>query len=152
LVQYSKTAGQNPKLELLDLALKADSTNPRVTEEIAKLLALGKKASPELMASLEENLTNGDATAVTHLMVGNRRVMDSKLAEAVGHFEIASRMAPGAPPILNNLALALTRNSPEDPEVLKRAEMLMMRALHVAGPSAELFDSLGEIRATAGNH
>jgi cytochrome c-type biogenesis protein CcmH/NrfG len=63
------------------------------------------------------------------------------------------RLAPASPVVLNNFALASTRLKPKNPEVLQRAEQCMQLALRVAEPKlhSELYDSLGEIRATAGD-
>ena len=114
---------------------------------------MGEEASPELTAILEEKLASGQANAVTHLFIGNQKMLSDRLQEAVGHFEVAMRLAPMSPVILNNYALASTRYKPNDPEVLKRAEVCMQNALRLSDPKlrAELMDSLGEIRMTAGD-
>lgn len=156
LAKYVETADLAKRkfdLVTLDAALKADGTNQRVTEEVAKLLAMGAEATPELTTILEEKLASGQANAVTHLFIGNQKMLSDRMQEAVGHFEVAMRLAPASPVVLNNFALASTRLNPQDPEVLKRAEQCMELALRVAEPilRAELHDSLGEIRATAGD-
>jgi len=156
LAKYVDTADLTQRkfdLVTLDAALKADGTNQRVTEEVAKLISMGATATPELTAILEEKLASGQANAVTHLFIGNQKMLSDRLQEAVGHFEVAMRLAPASPVVLNNFALALTRFKPNDPEALKHAEQCMELALRVAEPKlrAELYDSLGEIRATAGD-
>ncbi len=156
LLKYVSTADLSARkfdLVALDAALKADGSNQRVTEEVARLISMGESASPELTAILEEKLASGQANAVTHLFIGNQKMVSDRLQEAVGHFEVAMRLAPTSPVILNNFALATTRFKPNDPEVLKRAEICMQNALRFSDPKlrAELLDSLGEIRMTAGD-
>ncbi len=154
-MKFTKTADPDQRkfdLDLLDAAIKADGTNPKVTEEIAKLIAMGQKANLELTQALEDKLAKGEATTLTHILLANRHLLDGKMTEAIGHLEIALRLAPNSPVILNNLALAKVRQSPGDPKTLQIAEAMLTRGLQISGPNAELYDSLGEIRATAGNH
>jgi tetratricopeptide (TPR) repeat protein len=142
------------KLELLDAALKADGSNPGVTQEIAKIIGLGEGVPGELDAALKEKLTAGQATAVTHVLLANRRIADGQLPEAIGHLQIALQISPASPIIMNNLGVAIARNTPNDMQKLAIAEQLLETALRVSGPNSkgaeELFDSLGEIRLTAG--
>lgn len=137
-------------LELLDAALKADGSNPGVTQEIAKIIGLGEEVSEELDNALKEKLAAGQATALTHVLLARRRIVDNQLSEAIGHLQIALQISPASPIIMNNLGLAIARDTPDDPEKLATAERLLETALRISGPDAELHDSLGEIRMTAG--
>jgi tetratricopeptide (TPR) repeat protein len=130
-------------MDLLDAALKADPTNPSVTEEVAKLLALGSSASANLTQALARQLDEGKATTMTHLLLANGALRESKLEEAIPHLEVAARQAPNSPIVLNNLAVALARHSKVN---YQRARQLIDRAVAIAGPDPELLDSQGEIR------
>ncbi len=151
-LQTSDVAKREFSLELLDAALKADSSNPAVTEEVAKLMVMGAQATPELLAELENKLTRGQASALTHLLLANRHLVENEFDKAIAHLEIGLRLSPNSPITLNNLAIATARHHPKDREKLARAEQLLVRAIKIAGPEAELYDSLGEVRMTAGNH
>lgn len=153
VIQYRKTSDVTKgrfSLELLDAAMKADSSNPAVTEEVAKLQSLGENVTPELVALLEEKLTSGKASALTHLLLANQYLTKSEFSQAIGHLEIAVRLSPNSMIALNNLAISLSRKFPDSQEKLERAEQLMVRAIQVSGTDPELLDTLGEIRMTAG--
>ncbi len=132
----------------LDEALKADPSNPAVSEEVAKLMAEGGEVSPSLKFALEQQLADGKSTTMTHLMLATQWLKKGDLAKAIPHLEVANRKSPNAPVILNNLALAMARVSPEN---LPMAKELIDRGLKFSGPHAELFDSQGEIRMAAGD-
>lgn len=155
LLQYRQTADyekQQFNIDLLDAALKADGSNEGVTEEVARLVAQGQDASPELRKMLEEKLATGKATALTHLLLANRDLLNSDMEQALGHLRVAVRSSPNSPVILNNLGLAIVRREAPTAEELKEAEAALRRALSVAGPNAELLDSLGEILLAAGKY
>ncbi len=120
-----------------------------VSEEVARLLARGGKASPALREALNQQLADGQATTMTHLMLATRALKESKLEKAIPHLEVALRNAPNAPVVLNNLAVALCRVSPSN---APRARELIDRALRVSGPNAEMLDSQGEIRMASGDY
>jgi len=150
-VKFLSTYRETPtgiefNLALLDEALKADPTNPAVSEEVAKLLARGGNASQTLIKALEEQLAEGKATTMTHLMLATRSLKEEDFQAAVPHLEVALRNAPNAPIVLNNLALALVRVSTAN---APRSRELIDRALRISGPNAEVLDSQGEIRMIA---
>jgi tetratricopeptide (TPR) repeat protein len=130
------------RLELLDLAMKADPTNPSVQEKIASLVASGVLLSEPIAAFLREKLASGKATVLTHVLLAIGHIRKEELEKAMVHLEVAYGMAPTSPVILNNLALCLARTKPEQ---LPRAKKLMEVALSVSPPNAEMLDSYGEI-------
>ncbi len=75
-IKYLQSAtwdGQNAQvdLSLLDAALKSDPTNPGVSVEIAKLIAAGKDAPPELKESLQERAGKWSSDGIdTYLVSG----------------------------------------------------------------------------------
>ncbi len=136
-------------IEFLDEALKADPTNPAVSEEVAKLMARGGAVSPVLKMAMEKQLADGKSTTMTHLMLATHWLKKEDFESAIPHLEVANRKSPNAPVVLNNLALALIRVSPDNSQT---ARELIDRALVISGPHAELFDSQGEIRMLSGDY
>ena len=133
-------------LNALNEAMRADPTNTSVAEEVAKLLAAGASASPELTRALEQQLADGHASGLTHLLLSEKAFADGNPQAAVPHLEAALRRSPDAVAVLNNLALTLARLSSDN---LPRARELIDRAIAMADPNAELYDTQGEVRMLA---
>lgn len=143
------TRGQfKVNLALLDAALKADPQNPNVGSEVARLMAAGKNAPPELTEALKTQLANGSATALTHMLLAVGKLYEGDLKQAVPHLRIANRQAPNNPMTLNNLALALARI---DKTNLEESLALSKQAVALAPQSAEYLDTQGELRLMAGD-
>ncbi|MCA9192694.1 MAG: hypothetical protein KDB03_13055 [Planctomycetales bacterium] len=147
IIKYSKSSTDESKRDLsfLDLALRADPTDPKVTEQIALLISQGFGATTEMNAFLEEQLRDGKASAMAHILLANGKLLKQEFESASTHFELALRMAPNSPVVLNNYALCLIRSSPGNPEILERSESMLARALQIAGANPEMLDSLGEV-------
>lgn len=135
-------------LDLLDAALKASPANPAVGREVARLMAAGQDAPPELKAALQEQLKDGSATAVTHLLLAVGLLTKDNLTEAIPHLRIANRQLPGSPLAMNNLALALART---DKSNMQEALELSGAAVSISRSNPEYLDTQGEIRALAGD-
>lgn len=135
-------------LGLLDAALKASPANPAVGREVARLMAVGQDAPPELKAALQGQLKDGSATAVTHLLLAVGLLSKNNLTEAIPHLRIANRQLPGSPMAMNNLALALART---DQSNLQEAQELSDAAVAISRSNPEYLDTQGEIRALAGD-
>lgn len=135
-------------LAILDAALKADPTNPAVTQEVARIISIGESTTPELNAALEAQLANGQATVMTHLLLGSHFIKSGNIAKAIPHYELALRVAPNSPLILNNLALAIALTQPEH---LSRADELISQAIALVKNSAEQYDTQGQIRMLQGD-
>lgn len=151
LSQYVSTAkfeSGEVNLELLDAAFKASPANPAVGQEVARLMAAGQGAPPELKAALQEQLANGSATAVTHLLLAVSLLSQDNLTEAIPHLRIANRQLPGSPMAMNNLALALART---DKSNMQEALELSGAAVSISRSNPEYLDTQGEIRALAGD-
>ena len=144
----SSENGSQVNLGLLDAALKFDPTNPAVSQEIARLSVIGKKLTPELEEALNKQLANGQATAMTHVLLANRKLANGALKEAIPHLELALNQAPDTPEILNNLALAL---AVVDKSKLSRAEELITSALRLQPNNPEFLDTLGQILMIKGD-
>ncbi len=135
---------------LLNMALKIDPTNPRVSEDIARLNGVFSELPDAMKEHLEQQLADGSATAVTHVILANDLLRAENYAKAIPHLEIALRTAPDSPIVLNNLALSLCRLPDRSPEDVARAVELARQALSIAGPNPELYDTLGEVLMAAG--
>jgi hypothetical protein len=135
------------KLGLLDAALKSDPSNPSVGVEIARLMNLGQDTTPELQEALEKQLAAGQATALTHILLANRQLVNGDLKAAAPHLELALRQAPNSPTVMNNLALVLARTNQQ----LDRALELANAAVGAIPGNPEFRDTLGEVRHTTGD-
>lgn len=142
-------SGIQCNMEFLDEALKADPTNPAVSEEVAKLMARGGNVSTELKLAMEKQLADGKSTTMTHLMLATHWLKKNDFEAAIPHLQVANRKSPNAPVVLNNLALSLLRVSTGN---VQTAKELIDRALKISGPHAELLDSQGEIRMAGGDY
>jgi tetratricopeptide (TPR) repeat protein len=137
-------------LAFLDAALKSDPTNPGVSLEVAKLLAAGKDTPAEMKEVLQKQVASGQATALAHILLADRHIMESNIGEAIPHLEAALRQAPDSPLVLNNLSLALARTNPEV-ATMERALAMAKQAVSLAPDDAEYRDTLGEIQWQTGD-
>ncbi len=140
--------GIQVNLGFLDAALKSDPTNPAVAEEIAKLSMIGQQATDELEAALNTQLANGQATAMTHILIANKNIVAGKLKEAIPHLKMALRQAPDNPKVLNNLALATATVSPDQ---IDQSLQWIEKAVSIQGNNPELHDTLGQILMLKGD-
>ncbi len=108
---------------------------------------MGVEASSELKSLMQQQLANGQATALAHLILANQEIKAGRMADAIPHLELTVKAAPEHPVALNNLALALALT---DSANAKRAEELIDQAVKIDGRNPELFDSQGQIRLIAG--
>ncbi len=135
-------------LQLLDASLQADPTNPNTITEIALLVAEGASATPEMVAALKKGLADGIASTITHMILANTLIEQDNPRQAIFHLEAALSKEPQNAVALNNLALALSMIEP--PEIEKALE-LVDRALAIAGPMADIWDTKGQILMKQGN-
>jgi Flp pilus assembly protein TadD len=140
-IQHSES-GIDLKLTLLDEAMRLCPSNPNLATEIALLGELGIAAPPAFKAALQQQLLNGQATALAHLILANEELRAGRLSDAIPHLELSLRQAPNHPVTLNNLALALARTRAEQ---LKRAEHLIAQAISINPRNPEYYDTQGEI-------
>lgn len=133
-------------VEHLENAFRLAPNNPRVIEQIAQAMSYGQSLKPELRQSLIERLADGTAPAVTHLIIGNSKLVGEQPSDALVHLERALQEMPGSVVVLNNLAYALINTDPKDPE---RAMQLAEKALRNPGMpnevSASILDTKGQI-------
>lgn len=153
LIRYQRSAsatktGVAVNLQFLDAAAKADPTNPRVIEEIARVVTQGRSATPEMLSALKKNLADGQLSEVGYLIIADSLIANGKSDIAIPHLEMALRRSPNNAIALNNLALCLAQ---KDPKEIPRAIQLIDRALMLAGPNATMLDTKGQILLISGD-
>jgi tetratricopeptide (TPR) repeat protein len=151
LVEFRKSVnekndGLELNLDLLDAALKADPTNPELSVDLARAINLGIQLPPEMTDKLEDYLASGRASGLLHLMFANQKIIKGDITGSVPHLEIADRLAPKSPVIMNNLALALAMT---DRSQVDRALGLIGEAVQIAGEQIDLVDTQGQINLIA---
>lgn len=151
LIDFRKTVNEKAdglelNLDLLDAALKADPTNPDLSVDLARAINLGVKLPPEMNEKLEAYLASGRASGLLHLMFANQKIIKGDIVGSIPHLEVADRLAPKSPVIMNNLALALALT---DRSQLDRAFGLITEAIKVAGEQIDLVDTQGQINLIA---
>ncbi len=132
----------NADLSILEEAAAADSTNPRISEEIAKLLRLKLVPTKRLFEALKIQIDNGSTTADAHMLLAEGYLVRGNTNEAIKHWELALIRNPNYHVAANNLAVSLARANPEN---IDRAIKLLENAIANSPPNPELFDSLGEV-------
>lgn len=140
--ESKNSSSSEVRLDYLDKAMKSDPGNPIVMEKVAELAAQGKIADEEITNYLRDQLAEGKATAVTHLLVAIGHLKKNELDKALVHLEVAQGLAPNNPIILNNLAMCIARQRPDE---LPKARRMMEYALSISKPDAEMYDTYGEI-------
>ncbi|MCC6510428.1 MAG: tetratricopeptide repeat protein [Pirellulaceae bacterium] len=151
-LMYRKSVKKTPKglefnLGLLDAAMREYPGNPNLTTEIALLDDMGVEAPPAFKAVMEEQLANGKATALAHLVLANQDIKAGRLVDAIPHLELTLKSAPNHPVALNNLSLSLALT---DSSKAERAEKLIEQAINIDPRNPEFYDSQGQIRMIAG--
>ena len=151
LIDFRKTVNEKEggielNLDLLDAALKADPTNPELSVDLARAINLGVALPQEMNEKLEAYLASGRASGLLHLMFANQKIIKGDIVGSIPHLEIADRLAPKSPVIMNNLALALAMT---DRSQLDKAFGLITEAIKVAGEQIDLVDTQGQINLIA---
>jgi tetratricopeptide (TPR) repeat protein len=131
----------------LEEAMRWNPVNTAVADMISKLMVFQAERRQQLHEMLEKQIALGGASAISHILLANEAILDSKIDDALPHLEVAYKHNPKALNILNNLSLALAISSKPD---IKRAESLIDEAIQLAGESPEILDTKGQILAIAG--
>ncbi|MCR9296124.1 MAG: hypothetical protein NXI32_25690 [bacterium] len=148
--QTSKSSGSTDTTALrwLDQAVRADPSNPQAIQYTASIISEGGQPSAEMLEALQNSLSDGTATFVTHLLIANNFLASGQTEEAVPHLEMSLRRAPDNPIALNNLAIALISKKEPDAE---RALAMIDRALKFPEPSASMLDTKGQVLEALGD-
>ncbi len=130
-------------LQMLDLAMRTDPTNPMIAEEIAKLARFnGKSPGNELIEKLQQFLAEGKATAATHAWIAELYLERGNYAKAKPHLEQVVTRLPNASQCLNNLAYVIAEI---DPKSIDSALAMAQRAVQIEPNKADYFDTLAKV-------
>ncbi len=158
-----KLEAGNLKAEMnyLDRAFSLDQTNPNVAQEVAKLARMqrdgsgrlkGPSASPKLIAALQQFLTKGQATTVTHALLAETYLLDENYKLALPHLEQVVQRLPNQYRFLNNLAFVLAEIQPDRmEEALEYAKRSVVTAARSRASNADFYDTLAMIHQKMGN-
>ncbi len=127
-VRQSSPNRLDKQLDILNIAYRYNPNHPDLLALIANLTMQNRDDadSPQvagLRDALQLALATGTAPPLVHLIVGTRALEAGDTEDAVMHLELAYKLNPDSPSILNNLAWALAhRNPPELDRALPLAE------------------------------
>ena len=111
-------------------------------DRLLNLLKGSDEVAIDVQKFLEENITSGTATGVSHLVLGTALYELGNVTEADFHLERAFKLVPSSPIVANNFAWHLIKQSPADP---KRALQIIDAALRQQPDEPELHDTRGHI-------
>lgn len=90
-------------LNLLDLALQIDPTNPLVADQIAQMVIGQQRPLEELVESLNKILASGSATIGTHAILAEVYLHRKNIPAAIIHLNQVYQAAPSAAKYTNHL-------------------------------------------------
>lgn len=129
-------------LKLLDGALKTNSVSMSVLERLVTLSCSDSDWSKSADEALNNMLANGAGNSDIYNLIGSRALETQQTAKAKRYLERAYRLSRKNPMVLNNLALALTRDSISDPE---RALGLAEDALKILPDHPDVLSTRAEV-------
>ncbi|XZE36748.1 tetratricopeptide repeat protein [Pirellulaceae bacterium SH501] len=150
---FEKSIVENPDgtftadLSLLESAADADPDDPKISEQIAKLLRRNIKPTKRIVDILRKQIDDGITTAEAHSMLADGYYMLGNEKEAIKNWELALSKNPKDASACNNLALCLAKSSTDN---LPQSLELVARAQSIAPNNAEILDTFGEILMMAG--
>jgi len=133
-------------IALLEKAAETDPLNPNISGEVANLLRLNVKATPNLVTVLRNQIKQGISSASTHIAMAERLFNEGKMKGAINNWEIALAKDPNNLGVLNNLSLSLAK---DDEKNIPRSLEMLAKALKLAPQNAELMDTLGDVLVIA---
>lgn len=129
-------------LQLLDSALQTNSVSMSVLERLVTLSCSDSQWSRAADEALDNMLASGASNADIYNLVGSRALETGQTAKAKRYLERAYRLSRKNPMVLNNLALALTRDAISDPE---RALELTEDALKILPEHPDVLSTRAEV-------
>ena len=140
-------------INLLDIALQIDPTNPLVTDQIEQLVKLGHRPDSELRQLLNKILASGTATTGTHAILAEMHLNQNDPTAALLHLEQVYQAAPNAIKYTNQLAkLYMAAGRHDDAlgratyalQYLEEADLLRERY------GCDLLETVGDIQLARG--
>ena len=133
-------------LSLLEKASDSDPSNPNISSEVAKLMAIKTKPTKKLLDTFQSQVKSGIASASCHLIVAEKFFAKGKLQEAREHWELAVQKEPRNVTALNNLANCLTAISLSN---IDRSIELVSMADALSPNNVDILDTWGEVSMLA---
>lgn len=128
--------------DALQKVIDADPTNPNFSLEVARLLPIEVTPTKELLDSLKKQMQTGVTTSGTYILLAEEQYKLNKVKEAIKFWEIAIKQDPTNYLAINNLALVLAKDQPNN---LDRPFQMLNQAVEAQPSNPELYDSLGEL-------
>ena len=128
--------------DALQKVVDADPTNPNFSLEVARLLPIDVTPTKALLDSLKKQMQMGVTTSGTYVLLAEQQYKLNKVKEAIKFWEIAVKQDPTNYLAINNLALVLAKDQPNN---LDRPFQMLNQALEAQPNNPELYDSLGEL-------
>ncbi|MEC8554936.1 MAG: tetratricopeptide repeat protein [Planctomycetota bacterium] len=134
-------------IQLLDRAYSYDPTNPKIGEEIAKLIRFsGPQVSDEMFDKLRDLVNRGTATGITHRWLAEAYLVQRQLQLALPHLKQVVTKLPLDHQSLNNLAYVTSALDPEkNDEAIKLCERAIQIAVGAKTPNGDYFDTYGTL-------
>ena len=128
--------------DALQKVIDADPTNPNFSLEVARLLPIEVTPTKTLLDSLKKQMQSGVTTSGTYILLAEEQFKQNKVKEAIKFWEIAIKQDPTNYLAINNLALVLAKDQPDN---LDRPFQMLNQAVEAQPNNPELYDSLGEL-------
>ena len=132
------------QFELLAAGLAANPDEPLLFDRLMRLLKTRDRTSTALHDALRQNIADGHAVGLSHLLLGTMAASEKDRRSAQFHLERALSLVPSGPVVANNLAWTLAM---QDPPELDRALPLIDAVLKQAPDDARFLDTRGQIYA-----
>ena len=116
-LQGSSMDVDQKRLELLSRATEVFPDNIGLFSGLMKLLGSRNDVSDQLEAFLNQNIADGKAMGLSHLILGSKGFINQSEESSAVHLERAMELMPNAPIVANNMAWHLLQNEPIQPEV-----------------------------------
>jgi tetratricopeptide (TPR) repeat protein len=128
--------------DALQKVIDSDPTNPNFSLEVARLLPIEVTPTKTLLDSLKKQMQSGVTTSGTYILLAEEQYKQNKVKEAIKFWEIAIKQDPTNYLAINNLALVLAKDQPDN---LDKPFQMLNQALEAQPNNPELYDSLGEL-------
>lgn len=128
--------------DALQKVIEADPTNPNFSLEVARLLPIDVTPTKSLLDALKKQMQSGITTSGTYILLAEEQYKQNKVKEAIKFWEIAIKQDPTNYLAINNLALVLAKDQPNN---LDRPFEMLNQAVEAQPNNPELYDSLGEL-------
>jgi len=137
------------RFELLAESLRVYPNDLIVFDRMMTMLKSGDEVSNQAREFLLDNIAQGKAVGISHLLLGSDAFLSSNEAQAQVHLEMAMEAMPNAPVLVNNLAWFLNSKEPPEPDkAFKLIEPLVARYPQ----DARFLDTRGHIQIARRNY